>query len=123
MSLPKINLLGDDKTIRTVMRIGKRYHIDNLVIYEMERRDPGPVNSGFAAGSATKNKFRLCVKAPRKIGNAVYRNRVRRLIKECFRLNAGIVRPSDFVIIVTRKMGVVDLECVCKMLRVCFSTD
>lgn len=122
MSLPKINLLGDDKAIRAVMRIGKRSRIDNLVIYELEPRAQELSNGRSASTAVTRRSFRLCIKAPRKIGNAVYRNRVRRLIKECFRLNASIVRPSDFVIIVTKNMGVVDLKGVCKMLRICFST-
>ncbi|WP_338553775.1 ribonuclease P protein component [Paenibacillus sp. KS-LC4] len=47
--------------------------------------------------------FRLGISASKKIGNAVVRNRMRRVIKEIIRLNeARIVPKVDFIIIVRK---------------------
>ncbi|QYR21706.1 ribonuclease P protein component [Paenibacillus sp. sptzw28] len=47
--------------------------------------------------------FRLGVSASKKIGNAVVRNRMRRLVKEIVRHNADRVVPQlDFIIIVRK---------------------
>ena len=44
--------------------------------------------------------WRLGTAVTKKTGSAVWRNRVRRLIKECFRLAQHSVRPGyDFVIV------------------------
>lgn len=42
---------------------------------------------------------RLGCAISRKVGNAVVRNRVRRLLKECFRHRAAELGPLDFVVI------------------------
>ncbi|MFX3634964.1 MAG: ribonuclease P protein component [Candidatus Pristimantibacillus sp.] len=47
--------------------------------------------------------FRLGVSASKKIGNAVVRNRMRRVIKEIVRLNAEKIIPNiDFILIVRK---------------------
>jgi ribonuclease P protein component len=47
--------------------------------------------------------FRLGVSASKKIGNAVVRNRMRRVIKEIIRLNGAKIVPNiDFILIVRK---------------------
>ena len=65
----------------------------------------------FAAGPqfsihALKNHLghnRLGIQAGKKVGNAVVRNRVRRLVKECCRLMTGELNPGFDIVIVARQ--------------------
>ncbi|MFC4778350.1 ribonuclease P protein component [Paenibacillus sp. GCM10023252] len=51
--------------------------------------------------------FRLGISASKKIGNAVVRNRMRRMIKEIVRLNADRIVPQVDMILIVRKPAVV----------------
>jgi ribonuclease P protein component len=50
--------------------------------------------------------FRLGVSASRKIGNAVVRNRLRRVVKEIVRLHADRIVPQVDLILIVRKPAV-----------------
>ena len=54
-------------------------------------------------------RFRLGVSASKKIGNAVVRNRVRRVIKEIVRLHAELLVANHDLIVIVRKTAV-DLD-------------
>jgi ribonuclease P protein component len=53
--------------------------------------------------------FRMGVSASKKIGNAVVRNRLRRVIKEIIRHHADLIVPHHDLIVIVRKPAV-DLD-------------
>ncbi|RQD67819.1 MAG: ribonuclease P protein component [Desulfonatronovibrio sp. MSAO_Bac4] len=55
--------------------------------------------------------FRLGIAVPGKVGTAVKRNRIKRLVRECFRLNQYQVKiKSDIVVVCKRKPGLENLN-------------
>lgn len=54
-------------------------------------------------------RFRMGVSVSKKLGGAVVRNRIRRMMKEIVRLNADKIRPHFDFIVIGRK-PVVDME-------------
>lgn len=86
--------LGRDKIFRgkrefnKVYSQGRSFANREMVLYVLENADlRGRV--GFAAG--------------KKLGGAVVRNRVKRLLREAFRLNQYNVKPNCAIILVGRK--------------------
>ncbi|SFF15673.1 ribonuclease P protein component [Paenibacillus catalpae] len=72
-----------------IYRYGKSFANGQFVVYWSRQQVAEP--------------FRLGVSASKKIGNAVVRNRMRRVIKEIVRLNgAKIVPNTDFILIVRK---------------------
>lgn len=54
----------------------------------------------IAIPSITRARPRLGVAINRKVGSAVRRNRVRRLIRETFRRGVALIPPADLVVVV-----------------------
>ncbi|MDF2647800.1 MAG: ribonuclease [Paenibacillus sp.] len=54
-------------------------------------------------------RFRVGISVSKKIGNAVVRNRIRRVVKEIIRLNAGRIRLHCDIVVIARK-PVADME-------------
>ncbi|MBR3458723.1 MAG: ribonuclease P protein component, partial [Selenomonadaceae bacterium] len=95
LKLPKRKILRQKKDFQTVYRYGRSYANCYLVLYVLESEDLGG-KVGFAAG--------------KKLGNAVVRNRVKRLLRESYRLSQDKVRPSIALLLVGRR-ALVDEKC------------
>ena len=83
-----------------VYKTGRSFANSQFVVYWMKRPDT--------------ERFRAGVSVSRKLGGAVVRNRIRRVVKELIRLNADkIADKTDFIVIVRRPalgMKTKDLE-------------
>ncbi|PLX83386.1 MAG: ribonuclease P protein component [Desulfuromonas sp.] len=83
---------------------GKKHHTRHFIIV-MQERESGPT--------------RLGVTVSKKVGGAVVRNRVKRLLREYFRIHYDHLPPSlDLSIIAKRGASRVEYKAVCEELRV-----
>lgn len=80
------------KDFNSVYRFGKSAANQHFVLYYMPQKQI--------------ERFRLGVSVSKKIGNAVVRNRMRRLIKEIVRLNGDGIKPQTDLILIARKPAV-----------------
>ena len=71
---------------------GARAPASGFVLQALDRREDGPVRVGFTVS--------------KKVGNAVERNRVRRRIREIYRLNKAKMLPGYDLIVVARVRAV-----------------
>ena len=69
-------------------RSGKRYHTEHFIVFLKQN------GLGIA---------RLGVTVSKKIGNAAKRNRIKRLIRECFRLNKQCFPKGYDIITIAKK--------------------
>lgn len=86
--LPKKRILRKNKEFQKVYRYGHSYADRYLVLYVFSSPAEGP-KVGFAAG--------------KKLGNAVTRNRVKRLLREAYRLNQDMLKSRHCLLLVGRK--------------------
>jgi len=84
-SFQKTDKIRRRKEYQVVFKDGSRRHTRSFVIIKAENE---------------ANEARLGISVSRKAGGAVKRNRIKRLIRECFRLCKNrIVDPQDIVVI------------------------
>lgn len=86
--LQKQMILRKNKQFQSVYRFGKSYANHMMVIYVLSTRET-QTKVGFAAG--------------KRLGNAVVRNRVKRLLREVYRLNQHRLRSGLHILLVGRK--------------------
>ncbi len=77
-----------DEEFRQIYREGKRCHTKNFMVIV------SPNSQGHA---------RLGLRAGKKVGNAVKRNRIKRLVREFFRLNQNRLPGSQDYLIIAKK--------------------
>ena len=86
--LPKSEIIKSKQDFNRVYSQGKSFVSRDLVIYVLhDEKLNGKV--GFAAG--------------KKLGCAVVRNRIKRLLREAYRLNKNKLRRNEAIILVGRK--------------------
>ncbi|MDD3114867.1 MAG: ribonuclease P protein component [Anaerovibrio sp.] len=86
--LPKGRILCRKSDFQRIHRFGKSYANRYLVIYVF---------------TASGLKDRVGFAAGKKLGNAVTRNRVKRLMRECYRLNQQKLAEGYTILLVGRK--------------------
>ena len=89
--LPRNRILKKKKDFQAVYSHGKSYANRFLVLYVF-RSNGFQGKVGFAAG--------------KKLGNAVKRNRVKRLLRESYRMNQGAIKDGVSLLFVGRKAAV-----------------
>lgn len=82
-------LLKTDKAFEYVFEKGKKYYFDYGIIYLVEFSD--------------SEEFKFAVIVSKECGNAVKRNRLKRLTKEFFRLNQKIFKSMKLILIFKKK--------------------
>lgn len=85
------NTLKENRDFRRLYARGRSAAADCLVVYAMRNR--------YGAG-------RLGITAGVKLGTAVQRNRVKRLIREAYRLHKDSIRPDMDLVVVARHRAV-----------------
>lgn len=69
------------------------------------RRKQSTANQQFVVykrGNSQNEQFRVGISVSKKIGNAVVRNRIRRVIKEIIRRHQSKIRPGFDIVIIAR---------------------
>ena len=84
-AFPRRYRLGGNKNYRYVYRRGKSFPSRNLVLIHLKGRE---LKIGFSVSG--------------KVGNAVTRNRIRRRLREIYRLHEGELQRGYDVVIVAR---------------------
>ena len=84
--------LSRKKDFSAVYRVGKSAANYQLVLYY--KKNPAEPH------------FRLGISASKKIGGAVVRNRIRRRLKEIFRLHADEIKEGYDLVVIVRKAAV-----------------
>ena len=91
---------GPDASFKRAHRIKKKKDFEKI----FERRTLFRGQTFTAYVLPTSLDFsRVGLVTSRKVGNAVRRNRIRRLLRECFRLNKALLGPGLDVVLVTKK--------------------
>ena len=74
---------------------GRKLHTDNFLVFVSPQLEPGPTRVG--------------VTASRKVGGAVRRNRVKRLVREAFRRHR-LLFPAGLDVVFIAKKNAVEVE-------------
>ena len=113
-TLPKESLIRKNAEYSLCYAEGRRVHTRHFLLFVLGTEDEAAgsgteVTSGLKAGSRTDfgQGLRMGCAVSRKVGRAVARNRVKRILRECFRLYlCGLPVPARFVVVAKRQTGV-----------------
>ncbi|MFP3910480.1 MAG: ribonuclease P protein component [Desulfobacteraceae bacterium] len=95
-SFPKEERLLDRSDFVNLNRSGTRYHTKHFIVI-LKKNESGITRLGITAG--------------KRVGNAVRRNRIKRLIREFFRLNkANFPKGFDIAVIAKKDASCFDLR-------------
>src|SRR6266542_2610193 len=94
-SFPKGERLRRRREFLRVQGTGRKLHTDSFLVFVLPRSEPGPARMG--------------VTASRKLGGAVRRNRVKRLVREAFRRHK-LLFPTGVDLVFVAKKSAVEAE-------------
>jgi ribonuclease P protein component len=86
----------------TVSNNGRRATAGSFIVIRVDRTD---------------DCTRIGITASRKVGCAVVRNRIKRLVRECYRLNKEMFMAGDYSIIARRSASQLDIAGVTRDVR------
>ncbi|MFP4629601.1 MAG: ribonuclease P protein component [Desulfohalobiaceae bacterium] len=97
-TFPRSRRLTQRQEYLACYRRGKKYHSRNFILFVLPANKPG-------------RGFRLGIAASKKVGGAVTRNRIKRLVREYFRLKQGSLDPDlDIAVVAKKGVRVEDLD-------------
>ena len=88
-TLPRRRILKQKRDFQIVYQNGRSLANRYLVLYVFPRKTDKGTKVGFAAG--------------KKLGNAVIRNRLKRMLRESYRLEQSKINPDYWLLLVARK--------------------
>lgn len=94
------DLTHTDAGLKKIQRLCRRKDFEK--IFEEGRAFRGKNIKAFVLPNSLSFS-RLGIVAGKKLGRAVERNRIRRLLRECFRLNKPLIGPGLDLVLVPRK--------------------
>jgi ribonuclease P protein component len=100
---PGINRLKKSWEFENVNKMGCKYHTPHFVLLLADNSFTYP---------------RLGITVSKKVGNAVVRNRLKRLLRETFRMKLSQLSSYDYVVIAKRNAAQVNLSQIKKELNV-----
>jgi ribonuclease P protein component len=87
--MQKENRLAFRRDFQKVYRFGRSVANSQFVLYQNSRKEDGP--------------SRLGISVSKKVGNAVVRNRIRRVVKEIVRLRLSELKTGLDLVLIARK--------------------
>ncbi|WP_138204212.1 ribonuclease P protein component [Haloimpatiens lingqiaonensis] len=91
----KLESLRKNVEFKTVYKRGKSFSNNLLVLYKYKNKK-------------NDNTNRLGISVSKKVGNSVVRSRVKRLIKECYRLNQQNFNVENFDLVIIARTSCKD---------------
>ncbi len=91
-----------------VQQRGHKHHVRNFLVFVAPRLDPSEAGKP-SPSPASELPSRLGITVTRKIGNAVARNRIKRLVREVFRCNR-LRLPTGLDLVWVAKQQAADVE-------------
>jgi ribonuclease P protein component len=91
-----------------VQRGGRKHQLRHFLVFAA-RRVPAREGSDSTTASSSDQPTRLGITVTRKVGNAVARNRIKRLVREVFRQNRERL-PSNLDLVWVAKQGAAEVD-------------
>ncbi|ORJ58254.1 ribonuclease P protein component [Geothermobacter hydrogeniphilus] len=104
-TFPAAHRLKNRQDFLQCKKMGRKVHTSHFLIFIEQHQRPGPSRLGLTVS--------------RKVGNAVVRNRVKRLVREFFRTRYHqLAANCSYSVIAKRNAGEIEFEDLCCQLQV-----
>lgn len=93
--LKKINIIKSNNEFAFIMKKGKAYKEKDFIIFLYDKKE---------------KYYRIGIAVPKKIGNAVVRNKLKRQIKEIITKNSIALTNNDCIILIRKEILNIDYK-------------